>query len=73
MMNQLYVPTVEIDGKVHLVKSQKYCECHIQYCYFEQNRKDRRKIKFKPLTKIDCPQCKDSLLAVEPNLVSVRA
>ncbi len=73
MMNQLYVPTVEIDGHIHLVKTQKYCECNRQYCYFEHSRKDRRKIKFKPLTNIDCQQCKNSLLLVKPDLVSIQA
>jgi hypothetical protein len=46
-------------NKRHIVKDQHYCECGVKYnVFYTFTRKDLKRIEFKPLQDITCPECR---------------
>jgi hypothetical protein len=61
----MHFPTIynTKDNLVHIVKDKQICECGFAYNYFSTFSKlDFKKIKFKHVQEITCPNCIDLFL-----------
>lgn len=60
----MFLPTIYStkDHLVHIVKDEQICLCKFPYhYYYTKNKQDLKKIKFKHVQEVTCPECKSGI------------